>query len=156
MDALLAIKPEFAEKILSGEKRFEFRRTSFKSTQDINFVYLYSTTPAKKIVGGFMSSRTIEADPEQLWELYNQHAGIDRERFMEYFEDIETGYAIQVDDTYRIEEPIDPNEIFDDFSAPMSFLYLNDERSKKLKEYLPARFRQPQKTSLVQYSSGEN
>jgi type I restriction enzyme S subunit len=152
MDALLAIKPEFAEKILSGEKRYEFRRTSFRSARDIDFVYLYSSAPVMKIVGGFESGRTIEADPDQLWELYSDKAGIDRERFMEYFEDAETGYAIQVDDSYRFEEPIDPDDIFEDFTAPMSFLYLNDERSSALQQYLPAKLRQPQKTSLTQYS----
>jgi type I restriction enzyme S subunit len=156
MDALLAIKPEFAEKILSGEKRYEFRRTSFRSMQDIDFVYLYSSAPMKKIVGRFSSGRTIEADPEQLWDLYSDYAGVDREQFMKYFQGTKTGFAIQVDDTYRFEDPIDPNMVFEDFSAPMSILYLDEECSHALEEYLPSRLRRLQKTDLTQYSADSN
>ncbi|RDZ49572.1 hypothetical protein C5C07_20270 [Haloferax sp. Atlit-4N] len=156
MDALLAIKPEFAEKILSGEKRYEFRRTSFRSAQDIDFVFLYSSAPVKKIVGGFSTDRTVEADPQELWDLYNDTAGIDQDRFMEYFEGAETGYAIQVDEAYRFENPIDPDDVFEEFSAPMSFLYLDEKRSDALQEYLPSKFRQPEATSLARYSTGDN
>jgi type I restriction enzyme S subunit len=155
MDALLSIKPEFAEKILSGEKRYEFRRTSFRSTEKINFVYLYSSAPVMKIVGGFSTLRTIEANPEQLWDLFSEEAGIDRNRFMTYFEDVQTGYAIEVDDTYRLNEPIDPNETFDGFSPPMSFMYLDNSQSSLLQQHLPARFHEPQETNLAQYSGKE-
>lgn len=155
MDALLAIKPEFAEKILSGEKRYEFRRTIFRDSNDIDFVYLYSSSPIMKIVGVFSTNRTIEADPEQLWELYSEYAGIDRTRFMQYFEDAETGYAIQVDNAYRFSDPIDPDDVFDEFSPPMSFLYLDKQQSRSLEEYLPSRLRQPEETNLLQYSQDE-
>lgn len=155
MDALLSIKPEFAEKILSGEKRYEFRRTSFKSAEDIDFVYLYSSAPVMKIVGGFSTVRTVEAGPEQLWELFSDEAGIDYERFMAYFDDVQTGYAIEVNDTYRFEKPIDPNEIFDNFSAPMSFIYLDEDRRSLLQQQIPSQFHKPQKTNLAQYSNGE-
>lgn len=155
MDALLSIKPEFAEKILSGKKQYEFRRTSFKSTEDIDFVYLYSSAPIMKIVGGFSTVRVVEADPEQLWDLFSDEAGIDRDRFMAYFNDVQTGYAIQVNDTYRFKEPIDPNEVFNDFSAPMSFMYLDKNRSNLLQQQLPSRFHKPQETNLNQYSKGE-
>jgi type I restriction enzyme S subunit len=151
MNTLLAIKPEFAEKILSGEKKYEFRRTGFKSTHDLNLVYLYSSSPVMRIVGGFSSGRTVEAEPTQLWKLYNNYAGIDYERFMEYFEGVETGYAIQVDETFRFDDPIDPNEIFESFTAPVSYLYLDDERDDKLQQRLPPKFRRPEKTNLAQY-----
>ncbi|MBI6731014.1 ASCH domain-containing protein, partial [Pseudomonas amygdali] len=42
MKVLLSIKPEYAEKILQGEKRFEFRKSVFKNP-DVRTVVIYAT-----------------------------------------------------------------------------------------------------------------
>ena len=52
MKVLLSIKPEFAEKILNGTKRFEFRKGIFKNPQ-ISTVVIYATMPLGKVVGQF-------------------------------------------------------------------------------------------------------
>ncbi|WP_369009144.1 ASCH domain-containing protein, partial [Escherichia coli] len=49
MKVLLSIKPEFAEKILNGTKRFEFRKGIFKNPQ-ISTVVIYATMPLGKVV----------------------------------------------------------------------------------------------------------
>ena len=51
MRVLLSIKPEFVSSIFKGEKRFEYRRTIFKSP--VERVVIYETSPTKKIVGEF-------------------------------------------------------------------------------------------------------
>ena len=48
MRVLLSIKPEFAEKILNGAKRYEFRKQAF--AQPVEAVVLYATKPVGKIV----------------------------------------------------------------------------------------------------------
>ena len=48
MDIILAIKPEWAAKIYSGEKIIEWRKTKPKNFRDYNNVILYETTPVKK------------------------------------------------------------------------------------------------------------
>jgi type I restriction enzyme S subunit len=137
MNALLAIKPEFARKILSGEKSYEFRRTTFKDATAVDFIYLYSSSPEKRIVGGFVSDRVVEGRPENLWELFGDTSGIeDRDRFMDYFDGTETGYAIQIDRAYEFDEPVDPKEVFDDFVPPVSFNYLGEDRSQVLRRYV--------------------
>ena len=45
---LLSIKPEYAEKILSGEKRYEFRRKLCK--REIDKIYIYATRPVQKVI----------------------------------------------------------------------------------------------------------
>ena len=52
MKVLLSIKPEFVEKIFSGEKRFEYRKSIFKQ-QNIDTIVIYSTMPVGMIVGEF-------------------------------------------------------------------------------------------------------
>ena len=49
MKVLLSIKPEFVEKIFSGEKRFEYRKSIFKQ-QNIDTIVIYSTMPVGMIV----------------------------------------------------------------------------------------------------------
>lgn len=138
MNALLAIKPEFAEKILAGEKRYEFRRTAFRDSAEIEFIYLYASAPVKRVVGLFTSERIIEASPTELWELFGEESGMEnKERFLDYFEGVDTGYAIEIDDTHRFDSPLDPTELFDEFSYPMSFNYLTAEQGEELRRHVP-------------------
>lgn len=153
MDVLLAIKPEFAQKILTGTKGYEFRRSAFQDDTETDLIFLYASAPVSKIVGLFTSNRTVEASPADLWDLYGNESGInDEDRFMSYFEGVETGFAIQVDETYQFEEPIPPDAVLDDFSPPMSFNYLNAKDAESLRKYVPESFQtQTVATDLTQF-----
>lgn len=48
---LLSLKPNFYEKIICGEKRFEFRRRIFK--KDVDSVVIYVTSPVKMVMAEF-------------------------------------------------------------------------------------------------------
>ena len=50
MKVVLSIKPEFANKIFEGTKKYEFRRAIFKNP-NIKKVVVYSSSPVKKIIG---------------------------------------------------------------------------------------------------------
>ena len=45
---LMSINPEHVNNILSGAKRFEFRKTRCK--EDIDSIIIYSTSPIMKVV----------------------------------------------------------------------------------------------------------
>lgn len=47
MRVLLSIKPEFVEKIFSGEKLYEYRKAAFKN-EGISSIVIYSTMPVGK------------------------------------------------------------------------------------------------------------
>ena len=51
MNVILSIKPEFVEKIFSGEKQYEYRKILFKQKADT--VYIYASRPISKIIGEF-------------------------------------------------------------------------------------------------------
>ena len=67
MKALLSIKPEFVDKIRTGEKLFEYRKAVFKR-QDVKSVVIYSTMPEGKIIGEFEIGEIIKSRPSELWE----------------------------------------------------------------------------------------
>jgi hypothetical protein len=58
--AVLSIKPEYAEAIFSGKKRFEFRRAIFK--HDIKVVVVYITSPVGQVAGEFKVDDIITDD----------------------------------------------------------------------------------------------
>lgn len=134
MDALLAIDPEYARKILAGEKDYEFRRQTFADPDAVETIYLYATAPEQKIVGGFAGEEVIEAAPETLWDRFRDSSGVDdREILLDYFEGTDTGYAIRVGERIRFADNVDPDSVFADFSPPMSFQYLDAEEVEKLR-----------------------
>lgn len=139
MNVLLSIKPEFAEKILSQEKQYEFRKTRFRDPPRIETIYMYATSPVQRIVGAFTLENIVEGSPTELWRNYGSASGIDeRSRFMDYFVNTDTGYAIEVEDSHRFTQPIDPHQHIDEFHPPVSFQYLQNELIF-LKEQFPPR-----------------
>jgi predicted transcriptional regulator len=49
MNVLLSVKPKYANEIISGRKKYEFRKSIFKR-EDIKKMYIYSSSPVKKII----------------------------------------------------------------------------------------------------------
>lgn len=123
MNILLSIKPEFVNKILAHEKLYEFRKSIFK--QDVEKIYIYSTYPEKKIVGYFEVTDIICESPKELWNLFSDVSGICENDFFKYYSKSEEGFAIKIDNLQIFDEFIDMNA-FDDFRAPQSFCYIEN------------------------------
>ena len=122
MNVLLSIKPKFVESILNGEKRYEFRKVIFKK-KSVEKVYIYSSSPVKKIVGTFIVGDIIEDHPREIWERCHKESGIDEVQFFNYFNGRKKGFAIAIEYLEPMDEPIDPRNLFPDFVAPQSFCY---------------------------------
>lgn len=122
MQVLLSIKPEFADKIFAGEKRFEFRRTIFKN-REIKRVVVYASAPISMVIGEFEIGEILAGDLDELWEQTKEHAGITREYFFDYFEGRESGYAIEVKKINRYSTPRCVESRFG-VKPPQSFIYI--------------------------------
>ena len=79
MKVLMSVKPEYVNKILSGQKKYEFRRKIFK--KNITDVLVYSSAPVQRITISFKVKNIIAAPPQLLWDRYNEFGGISRESF---------------------------------------------------------------------------
>jgi predicted transcriptional regulator len=126
MKVLLSIKPEFAERIFDGTKRFEFRRSVF-TNRSIRTVVVYVTQPVGKIIGEFDIAQIITAHPSGLWERTREFAGINREFFDAYFAGREDGYAIEVAAVRKFDQPIEPRTVIENFTPPQSYMYVSDD-----------------------------
>lgn len=119
---LLSIRPEFAEKIISGEKRFEFRKRGF-ARESVETVVVYSTMPVGRIIGEFTVKRILSGSPSAIWRRTRGSAGISHSRFRDYFAGRDEAYAIEVDEVIAYEKPLDPRKSAKRFTAPQSFCY---------------------------------
>lgn len=121
---LLSIKPKYVKEILSGAKQYEFRKQIFKN-ESVKMVYIYSTSPQKKIVARFRLGTIVKEHPDYLWEQYCDVSGLSEREFFEYFSDRDTGYAIRIEELETFADPVDPHSVIDRFVAPQSFRYVN-------------------------------
>jgi predicted transcriptional regulator len=123
MKVLLSIKPEFAERIFDGSKKYEFRKVIFKN-QEIKTIVVYASAPIKKVIGEFEIDSIINDYLEDLWEKTKQSAGIDEDFFYKYFAGCEMGYAIKVKKIKKYKKPLCLKKDYK-LLPPQSFLYLD-------------------------------
>jgi type I restriction enzyme S subunit len=131
-DVLLSIKPKYVKSILSGDKRYEFRKTIFRN-RGINRIFIYSSSPVKKIVGSFEVGEILEDHPVDLWVRVREDAGIDDRDFFSYFAGKSRGFAIEIRNLRKFSTPIDPWEMMPGFVPPQSYCYVDDLAVVKMK-----------------------
>ncbi len=125
MKVLLSIKPEFAEKIFSGEKTFEFRKSIYKD-KSVKTVVVYATQPVGRLVGEFDVAEIVSASPDRLWEITREGAGISHQFFESYFDGRNCAFALQIENVIQYPEPVVPHDVIDNFVAPQSYMYIDD------------------------------
>lgn len=125
MNVLLSVKPKYAKEILNGNKKYEFRKVIFRHRNNLDKVYIYSSSPVKRIVGAFAIESIIDDNPEKLWNKCKEFAGITKEEFFNYFKEKNKGFAIKIG-VVEVFDPINPKEFIPDFIPPQSFCYLHE------------------------------
>ncbi len=124
MKVILSIKPEFVEKIFSGNKRFEFRRNIFKN-RGVKTVLVYASAPVSKVVGEFEIGQIKQMDLVSLWKETKDMAGITEEYFYEYFNGKDLGFALEIKNVKKFKNAKCINETYGK-NAPQSFVYYNE------------------------------
>ena len=122
---LLSIKPEFAEKIFSGSKRFEFRRVIFRSTL-VTKVVVYASSPIQRVIGEFEIDDILSLQKGQLWHRTKRYSGIQKAFFDQYFRGRTKGFAIKIKSPYRYSTPVRLEHMCETSRPPQSFMYLAD------------------------------
>ena len=124
MKVLLSIKPEFVNEIMSGRKKFEYRKKVFKR-KDITTIVVYATKPLGKVVGEFEVDEIIEDTLDILWQETKRYSGISKKFFDEYFKDRDSGFAIKIKSFTAYDKPIELSEYDPNLKvAPQSFCYV--------------------------------
>lgn len=122
MNVILSIKPEFVEKIFSGEKKYEYRKILFK--QKVDTVYIYASRPISKIVGDFKIEEIICDKPENIWQSTKRQSGITKKFFDKYYKGKNKAVALKIKDCEEYEVAINPESLVPNFKVPQSFIYI--------------------------------
>jgi len=121
---ILAIRPKYADLILSGKKRVEFRRTW--AACNVREIVFYASSPVQKIVGIATVSKVCTNEPGVLWDVCEKiGCGLTENELYAYFSGKDKGVAVFLDNVVKLEEQIEPSEIFEKFYPPQSFRYMS-------------------------------
>ena len=121
---LLSIKPEYVDRILSGDKKYEYRKHI--PQEPVDRIIIYSTEPEKKVVGEVSVIGTLSMSPTALWERTKKDAGIARSKYRVYFKDVKKAFAFQLGKV----TVYDSSRELADYGisqAPQSFTYLKQK-----------------------------
>ncbi len=118
---LLSIKPEFADKIFNGTKKYEFRRSIFK--ENIKIIVVYVSYPVQEIVGEFEVENILTGKVNKIWNMTKKFSGITKQYYDEYFENKDEANAICIGRLKKYRK----NKLLSDFGIdfpPQSFMYI--------------------------------
>lgn len=121
---LLSVKPRFAELILSGAKKVEFRR--IWAIQPVGLAVIYSSSPVQRIVGIVSIKGALVASPSKVWtKCLPLGPGLQRKELMEYFAGKDEAYGVLLGEVTLPPMPVPPKSLFKGFRPPQSYRYLS-------------------------------
>lgn len=120
---LISIKPEYVNEILSGRKKYEYRKVKAKK-DNVNKMIVYATAPIMKVVAEIEILNILEDSPDLVWEHTKEYSGITKSFYDKYYKNKNTAIAYQLG---RIEEYDVPKELSElgIFYSPQSFIYID-------------------------------
>jgi predicted transcriptional regulator/adenylate kinase len=128
---LMSLHPKHALKIVSGEKRLEFRRIWAK--RPVSRVVIYATAPIQRIVAVATVKAVHSGSPTRLWFLCQTlGGGLTRRELYAYFRGKKTGYAVEIEGVALFEPALDPKLVIESFTPPQSLQYLSPPVFEKI------------------------
>jgi len=130
--ALLPIKPKFANAIMDGSKRVEFRKVKFQ--RNVRHVVVYASSPISMVIGYFTVAGIDEGSPAELWRKYEAVGGIAEDEFRKYYRSAGSAIAINVGEVKTLSKPVRLASLKRNLTAPQSFAYLDAAIMGKLRQ----------------------
>lgn len=132
--ALMSIRPEFAERILNGEKQVEFRRRPIGD--HVTQILIYATSPVRAVVGVAQIESRRCASPRALWAAFQNVGGIRRQDFLGYFAGVSEGYAYVLSGVRSCDPPLPLGVGGLPPRAPQAFQYVSHEAANTVRANL--------------------
>ena len=126
----LPIKPIFLDRILSGEKKFEFRKTEIQ--RDVEYILLYASSPTCRILGYAKLDYVTSASPGSIWRRTKANAGISWSDFKNYYANRNTAVSFALKCVTEFCEPVITSTVDPEFRIPQSFCYVDIKFLKKV------------------------
>lgn len=120
---LMPINPEYVEEILSGRKKYEYRKIKAKRN-NIDKMIIYSTSPVMKVVAEVIIKDILEEEPDVLWEMTKNESGISKEFYNKYYKNKKKAVAYKLGEIKIYNIPMSLNDFGINY-VPQSFVYID-------------------------------
>ena len=124
----IAVKPEYANKLISGQKDIELRKMR-PHVQPGDYVIIYASAPVKAVLGFGRIKNIIECNPMNLWERYSNRLGISKQSYFSYYNGYHKAIGIEFD-MIKTVTPIgleDLRKVDPCFQPPQIYRYVKNE-----------------------------
>ena len=124
----IAVKPEYANKLISGQKDIELRKMR-PHIQPGDYVIIYASAPVKAVIGSGKVKNIIECTPNEMWAKYSLRLGIMQQDFETYYVNHKKSIGIE----FEIIKPITPigleelKKVDSKFHPPQIYRYVTNE-----------------------------
>jgi len=121
---LMSIRPKFFDRIVERQKLVEYRKVSPKNQ---GYIFLYVSSPIKKICGIIEIEEVLTDDVDLIWESTKNYSGISKAEFYSYVGLNKKISALFIKSYIPI-VPITPNDIIENFIAPQNYKFIKNEK----------------------------
>ena len=129
----IAVKPEYANKLISGEKDIELRKTK-PHVQAGDYAIIYASAPAKVVLGYGKIKRIILCSPQEMWSNFSTRLGINEQDYLMYYKNSNRSVGIE----FEMIKPINPISLAElrrvdpNFHPPQIYRYVTNEEIHKV------------------------
>ncbi len=120
---LISIKPEYVNEILSGRKKYEYRKVKAKK-DNVDKMIIYATAPIMKVVAEIEILKILEDTPDLIWENTKEYSGINKSFYDKYYENRNIAIAYQLGKIEKYNKPKELSDLGISYS-PQSFIYID-------------------------------
>lgn len=124
----MSIHPQYAQRILAGTKRVEFRKRPI--ADDVTHVIVYATAPVSAVVGAFEVEAQHTLNPRTLWKQFRTVAGIGWTDYIAYYDGRAAGTGIAVGKVLKPDEPLCLLGELGIARPPQSFQYVHADTAR--------------------------
>jgi len=125
MNIIISVKPKYIAAILADKKKYEYRKSIFK--KPVNKIYIYASSPKKKIVGYFFYDGFIQGTPDYVWKQTSAVSGISESEFFDYYKNKDEAFALRINCFYPFAVFLDSSVVSANFCAPQSYMYFEKD-----------------------------
>ncbi|TEB12168.1 50S ribosomal protein L22/unknown domain fusion protein [Pelotomaculum sp. FP] len=106
---------------MNGNKLFDFRKV--RCREDVDKIIIYATSPVMQVVGEAQVMEIIVDEPEQVWQITSEYAGITKVFYDQYFHNKERAVAYRLGNVKKYSKPRSLSDFGLNFE-PQSFVYV--------------------------------
>ena len=129
----IAVKPEYANRLISGEKDIELRKTK-PHVQAGDYAIIYASAPAKVVLGYGKIKSIILCSPQEMWANFSTRLGINEQDYLMYYKNSNRSVGIE----FEMIKPINPISLAElrrvdpNFHPPQIYRYVTNEEIHKV------------------------